>query len=70
MKYKGYVGLAEFDDEAKIFHGEVMNIRDIITFEGASTKEVELAFRNSVDDYLKWCKEDRVEPERPHHFLT
>ena len=34
MKYKGYVGKVEFDDEAGIFHGEVLDTRDVITFQG------------------------------------
>ena len=25
MEYKGYIGTVEFDDEAGIFHGEVIN---------------------------------------------
>lgn len=27
MKYKGYSGHVEYDDEAKIFHGEVLGIK-------------------------------------------
>lgn len=66
MKYKGYIGMVEYDDEAKIFHGEVINTRDVITFEGESASEIEQAFRDSVEDYLAWCKEDGVEPEKPY----
>ena len=58
--------VVEHDDEAKIFHGEVINTRDVITFEGESANEIEQAFRDSVDDYLAWCKEDGVEPEKPY----
>jgi hypothetical protein len=29
MEYKGYIGKVDFDDEAGIFHGEVVNIRDV-----------------------------------------
>ena len=32
IEYKGYIGRVEFDDEAGIFHGEVINTRDVITF--------------------------------------
>lgn len=27
MKYKSYTGHVEYDDEAKIFHGEVLGIK-------------------------------------------
>lgn len=32
-QYKGYVARVEFDDEANVFHGEVINTRDVITFQ-------------------------------------
>lgn len=57
MRYKGYIGQIEFDSDAKIFHGEVIGIKDVITFQGTSVKDLEVAFRDSVDDYLAWCKE-------------
>ncbi len=65
MKYKGYYGHVEYDDEAKIFHGEVVNTRTVITFQGKTVDEIEKAFHDSVDDYLDWCKERNKAPERP-----
>ena len=66
LKYKGYIGRAEYDDEAGIFHGQVVGLRDVITFQGTSVKELEREFRNSVDVYLEWCEEERTEPEKPY----
>jgi len=66
MKYKGYLGTVEYDAEARIFHGDIINTRDIITFQGTTVNEIEKAFKDSVDDYLAWCKEDGVEPEKPY----
>ena len=54
MKYKGYTGRVEFDDEAKIFHGDVVDTRDVITFQGETVDELEKAFRGSIDDYLEF----------------
>ncbi len=35
MEYKGYMGPElEFDADAELFHGEVINTRDVITFQG------------------------------------
>lgn len=64
MKYKGYFGQVTYDDEAKIFHGEIQGIRAIIIFQGKSVEELEKAFKDSVDDYLDWCKERGEEPEK------
>jgi predicted HicB family RNase H-like nuclease len=66
MEYKGYIGIVEYDDKAKIFHGDVINTKDVITFQGTSVKELEEAFNESVDDYLEWCERDGVNPEKPY----
>jgi predicted HicB family RNase H-like nuclease len=66
MEYKGYIGIVECDDKAKIFHGDVVNTRDVITFQGTSVEEIEKAFRDSVDDYLEWCKQDGITPQKPY----
>lgn len=65
MEYKGYIGKVEIDDEAVILHGEVINIRDVITFEGKSVDEIQKAFRESVDDYLEFCAQRGESPEKP-----
>ncbi len=65
MEYKGYVGKVEFDDEAKVLCGEVMGIRDVVTFEGESVADIEQAFRDSVDDYLDFCRQHGEDPDKP-----
>jgi predicted HicB family RNase H-like nuclease len=65
FNYKGYLGHVKFDEEAEIFHGEVINTRDVITFQGESVKELKKAFKDSVDDYLAFCAERGEEPDRP-----
>lgn len=64
MKYKGYLGHVEYDDEAKIFHGEVVGLKDIITFQGKTVEELEQAFKDSIEDYLAWCKKRGEKPEK------
>jgi predicted HicB family RNase H-like nuclease len=65
MQYKGYIAQVEFDDEANVFHGEVSNTRDVITFEGSSVKELRKSFKESIDDYLAFCKERGEKPDKP-----
>jgi predicted HicB family RNase H-like nuclease len=55
MTHKGYIAKVEFDDGAGVFHGEVLNLRDVITFEGKTVGELRKAFRESVNDYLEFC---------------
>ena len=66
MKYKGYIGKVEYDDENRVFTGNVINVKTVITFHGETVDELESEFKASVDDYLEWCKEDGVEPEKPY----
>ncbi len=65
MEYKGYIGKVEIDDEAGILYGEVINVRDVITFEGATVDEIQEAFHESVDDYLDFCAQRGESPEKP-----
>lgn len=65
MEYKGYVGVAEVDTDARIIHGEVVNTRDVITFQATNLRDLERAFKDSVDDYLSFCAERGEAPDRP-----
>ena len=65
LRYKGYTGHAEYDDEAGIFHGEVLDLKDVITFQGQTVQEIERAFRDSVDDYLEFCEQRGEEADKP-----
>ncbi|MCL4551549.1 MAG: type II toxin-antitoxin system HicB family antitoxin [Bacteroidetes bacterium] len=65
MTYKGYTAYIEFDDDAGIFHGEVLDTKDVITFQGTSVTELKKAFKDSVEDYLAFCKERGEEPDKP-----
>jgi predicted HicB family RNase H-like nuclease len=65
MEYKGYVGKAEFDDEADIFHGEVLLTVGVVTFQGRTVHALKKAFHDSVDEYLNFCHEQGIAPEKP-----
>lgn len=65
LNYKNYFGHVEYDDEAEIFHGEVINTRDVITFQGTTVAELKQAFADSIDDYLEFCRENNEEPDKP-----
>ena len=65
MEHQGYRARAIFDEEAGLLHGEVVGIRDVVTFQGETVAELRAAFRDSVDEYLKFCAEKGQEPNRP-----
>jgi predicted HicB family RNase H-like nuclease len=53
------------DEEAGVLYGEVINVRDVITFEGDSVEEVQKAFHESVEDYLAFCAARGETPKFP-----
>ena len=65
MTYKGYLAQMTFDEQANLFHGEVVNIRDVMTFQGQSVDELRQAFADSVEDYLAFCAERGEVPDPP-----
>ncbi len=65
MKYKGYSAAVSFDYDAGVFHGEVVDTRDVIVFEGDSVARLEREFHISKDDYLVVCAERDRKPDRP-----
>jgi predicted HicB family RNase H-like nuclease len=58
MTSKGYTATVEYDADAEIFHGEVADTRDVITFQGNSIPEMKKALAGSIEDYLAFCRED------------
>jgi predicted HicB family RNase H-like nuclease len=64
MEYKGYEAVVSFDEDANAFYGEVINTRDVITFQGTTVAALKKALRESVEDYLAFCKERGEEPNK------
>ena len=66
LTYKGYQGRFDYDSEADIFHGEVLHLRDVITFQGRSIDELKQALADSVEDYLEFCAQKGKIPEKSY----
>lgn len=65
MNYKGYIGHVEFDEENEMFVGEVINTKDVITFQSDTAHGLKQEFINSIEDYLDFCKQRSEAPEKP-----
>ena len=64
MEYKNYRGNVGYDLNGKIFTGEIVELNDVITFQGRTPKELETSFHESVDFYLEMCQQDGVIPDK------
>jgi hypothetical protein len=69
LEYKGFTVEYFWDDDSNILFGNVSNIQDVITFQGYTEQDFKQAFRDSIDDYLNFCKERGEEPEKPNAHI-
>ena len=63
VTHDGYI---EIDEDAGALSGIVVNARATLHFTGRSVEELRQAFADAIADYLDWCKERGVEPEKPY----
>lgn len=65
LSYKDYVGSIEYDTDENVFHGVVLYINDSILFSGATIEALKTDFEQSIDEYLKVCTAEGLEPNKP-----
>lgn len=65
LRYKGYIGTIEPELETNTLFGKLAFIRDVVTYEASTIKELEREFQCSVDEYLASCAELGREPNKP-----
>jgi predicted HicB family RNase H-like nuclease len=65
LHYKDYIGSIEFSEEDNVFHGKVIGIKALISFEGNSVDTIINDFHKAVDEYLDFCARKGIEPEKP-----
>ena len=64
IEYKGYIGVIDFDPEIDLFHGTVINTQDVITFYGASVRELREEMQKSLEVYFEVCEEQGKVPDK------
>lgn len=69
LKYKGYVGSVAYSEPDKVFFGKIEGIDGLVNYEGESVAELTAAFREAVDDYLIFCEEHNLKPEKSYNGI-
>lgn len=64
LQYNGYLGSVDCSFESGCLHGKILHINDLITYEAKTVPELEVAFREAIDDYLATCAEVGKEPDK------
>ena len=65
LTYKGFYGSINFDQEEKIFFGQIEFIKDLVNYEAKDAENLVNSFQEAVDDYLTSCKEANKQPDKP-----
>jgi hypothetical protein len=70
--YLGYYGNVDFSEENQCWHGKILYIQDLITYEADERDDIQGYFSVAVDHYLQMCKEVGDEPNAPcpSHFRS
>lgn len=66
LDYKGYYATVHYSASDDVFFGKILGINDLVSFEGASVKELKKSFKEAVEDYLETCIELGKEPEKTY----
>lgn len=66
LYYKDYFTDVHFDADSKTIYGKIEGIADFVNFYTTDATKAELEFQNAVDDYLEYCKEKGVAPEKSY----
>lgn len=65
LEHGDYLARVDYDPADAVLHGEVLNLRDVVTFQARSADELLRAFADSVAAYAAFCREHGKEPQKP-----
>ncbi len=68
FNFEGYLGSCQFEPDSKIYHGRILGIKDLVTYEALNSDYLYEEFIASVNDYLETCLElNRLPQESQIH---
>jgi predicted HicB family RNase H-like nuclease len=65
LRYKDYTGSLQFSREDDCLYGRILDIDDLVMFEGRTVEEARSAFQEAVEQYLRTCAELDLAPDLP-----
>lgn len=66
LEYKGYYTKICFNSKDMLLYGKIEGINDLVNFESNNALEIEKEFQKAVDDYLIFCEELGVSPDKSY----
>ena len=58
------MGSVAFSEKDGVFFGKIEGIKQLVNFEGDSVKELKQSFHEAVDDYLTYCANENIDPQK------
>lgn len=64
LYYKDYMGSVNYSKADDVYYGRVLNIDGLLSYEGSTKQALYQDFCETVDDYLKMCKDRGILPQK------
>lgn len=64
LHYKDYTGSVNYSKADAVYYGRVLNIDGLLLYEGSTKQALYQDFCETVDDYLKMCKDRGILPRQ------
>ena len=61
--YKGFYGSIEYSEKDEVSHGQVLDIKFSVYYQGDNIEELTEDFHNSVDEFLDYCDVKGIDTE-------
>lgn len=65
LSYRGFIAEVDFDENAGVFFGTVINANTIMSFRGSSVDTLKASLEDVVESYLEDCAREGISPEKP-----
>lgn len=69
LSYKGFEGSVSFSEQDHVYFGKIENINGLVNYEGESLEALTCAFQEAVDDYLAYCQDEGIVPQKRYTDL-
>lgn len=66
LNHKGFKAKVEFSADDNVFWGRLIGIKDEVTFEGETVKDLKQAFRDAVEFHIELCEKSGERPKKQY----
>lgn len=64
LYYKDYTGSVNYSKADTVYYGKVLGVDGLLSYEGSTKQSLYQDFCDTVDDYLKMCKDRGILPQK------